>query len=294
MRLSIVMIFMGCIFLLLPVMIGCYVYKDANRRGMDAPLWTVVVVIVPGLIGLMVYLIVRGNYADASCPVCENEVSNDHVVCPYCGNPLKLCCRNCNTVLEPSWRLCPQCGTQVQGADFAQVKGPEPRKERGLRWLVILLIALPVLVLVVGVVGLMTFRVGAGGSYSTMQSYHGEASSEYISPEVPDWMAECDAQGEGVYLLWLTGERAMQLTQEGDSLVAYVYIPHYQGDEGLLGMMELNGKTMTIEYSTSVAPEDELVYGYELSEIHIIDRSIRDIVIYIDGERVAPVLTRLS
>ena len=47
------------IILALPIMIGVYVYRDANRRGMNAILWTLVAVFAPSLIGLIIYLLKR-------------------------------------------------------------------------------------------------------------------------------------------------------------------------------------------------------------------------------------------
>ena len=38
-----------------------YVYRDAKRRGMNANLW-LLIVLLTGLIGLIVYLIVRRDY----------------------------------------------------------------------------------------------------------------------------------------------------------------------------------------------------------------------------------------
>ena len=38
-----------------------YVYRDARRRGMNANLW-LLIVLLTGLIGLIVYLIVRRDY----------------------------------------------------------------------------------------------------------------------------------------------------------------------------------------------------------------------------------------
>ena len=44
------------------ILIGVYVYRDAERRDMNGLLWALVAVFVPSLIGLIIYLLVRGNY----------------------------------------------------------------------------------------------------------------------------------------------------------------------------------------------------------------------------------------
>lgn len=45
-----------------PIMIGIYVYRDAQSRSMNATLWTLVAVFAPGLIGLIIYLLVCRDY----------------------------------------------------------------------------------------------------------------------------------------------------------------------------------------------------------------------------------------
>lgn len=45
----------------IPVLIGTYVYKDAKSRNMDAFLWTLVSILMPGFLGLIIYLIIRTN-----------------------------------------------------------------------------------------------------------------------------------------------------------------------------------------------------------------------------------------
>ena len=73
------------IFVLLPILIGVYVYRDASRRGMNAVLWTLIAILAPSLIGFIIYLLVRGNYSNLKCPRCEATVSEQFVVCPKCG-----------------------------------------------------------------------------------------------------------------------------------------------------------------------------------------------------------------
>ena len=190
------------IILAIPVLVGCYVYKDAKRRGMDAVLWTIVAILVPGLIGLIVYLVIRENTADAICPECENDISSNHAICPYCGNPLKLCCGNCNIVIDPAWKLCPQCGTEIKPEDFTQIKAPQPKKDKGIRTLITILIVLPLAALAIIIAGMAMFSFGGSRvSTSAMCSYQLEANSDSVSPEVRAWVADCDAQGAGVYVL---------------------------------------------------------------------------------------------
>ena len=80
----------------LPILLGVYVYRDATRRGMNAVLWTLLAVFAPGLVGLIIYLLVRSNYSDATCQKCGKPVRESFAVCPHCGTPLKEHCGNCS------------------------------------------------------------------------------------------------------------------------------------------------------------------------------------------------------
>jgi Double zinc ribbon len=47
------------------------------------------------------------------CPYCDYEISSDFLRCPSCQRKLKEPCTNCAKPLDPSWRLCPFCETEV-------------------------------------------------------------------------------------------------------------------------------------------------------------------------------------
>lgn len=72
----------------LPVIIGIYVYRDASRRGMNAVLWTLLAIFVPGFVGLIIYLIVRSDYSDAHCQKCGGMIRESFAICPHCGTPI--------------------------------------------------------------------------------------------------------------------------------------------------------------------------------------------------------------
>jgi len=64
----IVVLAASMLFLVIPIMIGIYVYRDANNRGMNAVLWTLISVFSPTFIGLIIYLIVRADHTAMQCP----------------------------------------------------------------------------------------------------------------------------------------------------------------------------------------------------------------------------------
>jgi hypothetical protein len=54
----------------------------------------------------------------AACPWCRAELpARDNLnFCPFCGTDLKVVpCKKCGEELEPSWRFCIACGTEVSG-----------------------------------------------------------------------------------------------------------------------------------------------------------------------------------
>ena len=95
------------VLLTVPLMVGVYVYRDASRRGMNALLWALVAAFGPVLVGLIIYLLVRGNYSDLRCPQCDEAVKEQFVVCPKCGTKLRAACPNCAMPVEPDWKVCP-------------------------------------------------------------------------------------------------------------------------------------------------------------------------------------------
>jgi hypothetical protein len=59
-----------------------------------------------------------GETSAPACPWCRAELPARDTLnfCPFCGTDLKVVpCRKCGEELEPSWRFCIACGTEVSG-----------------------------------------------------------------------------------------------------------------------------------------------------------------------------------
>ena len=67
------------LFLVIPILLGVYTYRDAKRRGMNAPLWALVAALAPTFLGFLIYLLVRGSYSDWKCPRCGGAVEETYV-----------------------------------------------------------------------------------------------------------------------------------------------------------------------------------------------------------------------
>jgi len=103
----------GPLLFIIPVigLIG-YVYGDAKRRGMRYVMWTWLAILVPDLIGVILYFILR-DPMPKPCPGCGNRVKAGFVFCPQCGTAVQPKCPNCGRAVEIGWANCPQCGQKL-------------------------------------------------------------------------------------------------------------------------------------------------------------------------------------
>jgi RNA polymerase subunit RPABC4/transcription elongation factor Spt4 len=110
-------IFLGIVaplFTAVMVLLHGYIYADAKRRGMRAVMWTILSVLVPYLIGSILYFLLREPMPTA-CPKCGYMVRKRFAFCPQCSTPLNRVCVTCSRSLEQGWASCPYCGTAVTG-----------------------------------------------------------------------------------------------------------------------------------------------------------------------------------
>ena len=88
--------FLPIIGFIIAIAIGVWMYRDAEKRGKNGTLW-LLVGLIGGLIGLIIWLIVRppeltpgqrqAETIDTRrrCPDCGRTIPFDANVCPYCG-----------------------------------------------------------------------------------------------------------------------------------------------------------------------------------------------------------------
>ena len=58
------------------------------------------------------------------CPHCEGEVKEEFLRCPHCLRKLKDACGTCARPLDPAWKICPYCESEIPGVT------PQPRRRR--------------------------------------------------------------------------------------------------------------------------------------------------------------------
>jgi hypothetical protein len=97
------------------VFLVAYVNRDASRRGMNAALWTIVVLVfLPswGLIGFIIYLLMR-EPLPYPCPQCGTQVGARFNFCPNCKCNLHPTCGQCKNEVAELDKFCPYCGNDL-------------------------------------------------------------------------------------------------------------------------------------------------------------------------------------
>ncbi len=188
------------IMIILTILIGVFVYKDSKRRGINPVLWTLIAIIAPCFIGLIIYLLVRTQYYEAKCPKCAKQINERFMVCPHCGEILKERCEKCNFPLEPEWINCPNCGETVPDGQRRILS--KPSKDKGLKWILMLVIAVPLIFCIVLISSIITYAVNPIiNSAVSMQLTKEELKIYDKDGQIAHILERCDEQGKGVYII---------------------------------------------------------------------------------------------
>lgn len=63
-----------------------WVARDAKARGMDNSVLWMILVMLTGLLGFIIYILSRPKGAKVPCPHCGNKRLEASAKCPHCGN----------------------------------------------------------------------------------------------------------------------------------------------------------------------------------------------------------------
>lgn len=80
----------------LGILVCIWVYRDAERRGMNGAIW-LIIVLLTNLVGLIIYLVVRTPEVVRSAQTIQTLPSSAKY-CVYCGKPIPSdakFCSNC-------------------------------------------------------------------------------------------------------------------------------------------------------------------------------------------------------
>ncbi len=103
-----------------------YVNRDAERRGMNSTLWTLLAIFVPYLIGLIAYFLVR-EPLPFPCPQCGATVSARFNYCPSCKHNLRPNCSQCKREVRIEDKYCPYCAYELARNTALAVQEAAPR-----------------------------------------------------------------------------------------------------------------------------------------------------------------------
>jgi len=275
--------------LIIPLIIFVYVYRDAKRRGMNAILWALIAAIAPTLIGLIVYLLVRGSYSDLRCPVCDTPVQEQFVVCPKCGTKLHASCSNCAAPVEPDWKVCPKCAQPLTDAQ-ADVHPPVRAKDHTIGKVLAIVIIIPILL--IGLL-VLSFSVSSNGG---AVSYASDSFDAYFSTmeETPEQILVAEKVQEWLDGLELNMNRAYALrndfyTGAGNEHYYLIYVPGAgeQVSSGIGQSRSIFGMTVTLELH-STGNGDALIQVVSSAEKE------PNLKIVLDGKRIPCDVTKVD
>ena len=97
---------------------GLYIFQavwvaiDSRKRGEEYWwLWTIAA-FISFPIGIIVYALVSRSDR-RRCNNCGKEVPQNLNVCPYCGQKRGYFCPSCGQNVQPGWKFCPNCTTEL-------------------------------------------------------------------------------------------------------------------------------------------------------------------------------------
>ena len=86
-----------------------YISRDVKRRNMSPAIWMLIVLVMPGGIGAVVYFLLRQPMM-TRCPSCRTEVASSFHFCPQCQFQMAPVCGQCFRGVHITDVYCVQCG----------------------------------------------------------------------------------------------------------------------------------------------------------------------------------------
>jgi len=275
------------LFLVIPIMIGMYVYRDATVRGMNAVPWTLIAVFSPTFIGLIIYLIVRADHTSLQCPKCQGPVTDQYAICPQCGTQLKSRCQRCNSPIESSWEVCAICGEPVP--EESRSAAVSIQNDKGLGKILFAAILIPFIVVSVLAFGLVSYR----GTFSTSSigTVSGMNIEDYYENKtISSWIEDLKLTEDGIYVL------EHQITTSDNTRTNYIV--YYKGTPNMLDFSAeglsrsfFKGSTLKISYNSISGGQ---AADYVISQVDYVTKDVPILEIYVDGKKVDYKLTRTS
>lgn len=67
------------------IFLGLWTYRDASNRGLNAGLWTAIVILGSNGIGLLIYFLIARKQNNVKCSNCDSNISSSSKYCMNCG-----------------------------------------------------------------------------------------------------------------------------------------------------------------------------------------------------------------
>lgn len=95
------------IFALYWIGLALWVYKDANKKNTNGPLWGLLV-LVTNIVGVIVYLMFKQN--SILCNQCGALQNKNNKHCSNCGVKINATCKKCGNIVTNDENYCKNCG----------------------------------------------------------------------------------------------------------------------------------------------------------------------------------------
>lgn len=69
--------------------LGVWTFRDARARGLEAGMWTAIVVLVPNLLGFLLYMLIARKQHKVLCSSCSQKTEASKPFCSNCGANLQ-------------------------------------------------------------------------------------------------------------------------------------------------------------------------------------------------------------
>lgn len=194
----IMMLPLFAIILILPLVAGIYVYRDAKQRNMNAVMWTLLAILAPFFLGFIIYLLERVNYSNMKCPKCDMVIKEDYVMCPKCGTKLRAACPNCFTPVQMDWAFCAKCAYPLPESQN-DIVSPIRKKDKTLGKVLLLIFLIPAVLLIMLIISFISFPSSSVKTIATATI--DEYLQEHDHPDIREWIEESGKEYNKAYVL---------------------------------------------------------------------------------------------
>lgn len=119
------------------IFLALWTYTDAKSKNLNAFLWTVIVLFVPNLLGLLLYFLVGRT------------------------TPAVICC-HCGAKIPATSKFCPNCGAEVSNISFTENKNNK-------KLIIGFFIAMASIILIIGII--FVVNINGGGSSTSLKGF---------------------------------------------------------------------------------------------------------------------------